>query len=131
MNKIVKLAKLNNKNRIRFLLMNPDSQALERRAKIKQNDLPSRKADILSSIGRLKNLTKNYGIDIEIKLFDQFPNWRLIIIGGSKVYLTFYSIEKEGYNSPMIELNKDINSNDTLFYPINSEFEEVWNFISK
>jgi hypothetical protein len=61
---------------------------------------------------------------IEIKLYAEYPVWRLLIVDGGHAYVGHYPRDKRGYEGPMTLLESD--NKTELFYPIHQYFATRW-----
>jgi hypothetical protein len=109
---------------IRFLLMNPKSPTLKRKADDEGDDWNAWKKDIEAQINRLKAIGKNNNIKISVKLYDEFPIWRMVIIDTSKMYLHYFLSEQQGPQSPLLEIEEKKNG---IFHSFYREYLELWN----
>ncbi len=70
------------------------------------------------------SMGKSFGIDLEIRLYTQYPVWRCMIIDNETAFLGYYPTGKRGYEGPMHVYKKD--EEGSLFYPVNQYFEKLW-----
>ena len=108
---------------IRFLLFNPESPELKRKAQDENENWESWKNDIYGTIKRLKSLATRDEIKIQVRLYDQFPIWRMYILDNKRIYLHYFLSEKQGPQSPLLILESN---EEALFWPFYLEFIELW-----
>lgn len=108
---------------IRFLLFNPNGPNLKRKAQDEGDNWQSWEKEISATIERLKSIAKSNNIKIQIRLYDQFPVWRQVIIDRKKIYLNYFLSGKQGPQSPLLEITS---REDSLFWPYYLEFREIW-----
>lgn len=73
---------------------------------------------------RFLRLARLCPIHFEIKLYSQYPVWRLLIADIDRAYTGYYLPEKRGYEGPMVLFES---SDETgLFYPVNRYFDFLW-----
>ncbi len=107
----------------RFLLLNPDSdyvRELEREGTSKEVF-----ADyIRSSIKDLKDARERFNPNIEVRLYNALPTFRIVIIDEERCYVSFYSTTP-GIYTPQIVFEKA--AGETSFYiPFRSLYEQYW-----
>jgi hypothetical protein len=119
-----KLIEIGRKNGdIRFLLFNPKGPELKCKAEDEGDDWRSWEKEISATIQRLKSIAKNNGIDIKIRVFDEFPVWRMTILDCKRIYLQYFLSGKQGPQSPLFVIDGKL---DSLFWPFFLEFKKVW-----
>lgn len=69
-------------------------------------------------LGTLPNL------QLDIRLYREYPAWRLMIVDNHKAFLGYYPPGKRGYEGPMFVFEKGVEG--SLFYPINQYFDRLW-----
>jgi hypothetical protein len=112
-----------NKGKIRFLLLNPESAYLEQRA-LDENEAPSSwRNDITSTLRRLKKLKTESDLPIDVRLYDAYPIWRVVIIDNKSLNVHWFLPKKPGHHSPELIL---LTTRDGLDIPIKRSFEETW-----
>ncbi len=119
--KIIEIGRKNGE--IRFLLLDPDSENVKKRADDEKDDYNSWKNEINATITRLKSLEKKHNITIQIRVFDEYPVWRMNIIDSNKIYLNYFLLNKQGAQSPQIEL---IENDNSIFWPLFNTYNELW-----
>ena len=65
-----------------------------------------------------------YELNLEIRLYSEYPVWRYMIIDNEFVYLGYYPRDKRGYEGPMFIHRKD--EAGSLFYPVDQHFNRLW-----
>lgn len=111
--------------KLRFLILNPDSPYVEKKAK-DEGDAPEVwKHDIQSSLSRLKEIQGRVrsGVRIEIALYDSMPNWRCVFVDDKIVFASFYPHGKRGKAAPVLVITKTSNS---LYVPFHTDFTALW-----
>jgi hypothetical protein len=94
----------------------------ERRASQKEIDLARNKA---RSVARnFLELSQYININLEIRLYKQYPVWRFMIIDNKIAYIGYYPKDKRGYEGPMFIHNSE--ESGSLFYPMNQYFDKLW-----
>ncbi|KGL59122.1 nucleotide-binding protein [Polaribacter sp. Hel1_85] len=125
-NMIKRLVLRKTNNQIRFLLLNPDSDSAISFNKARNFPIEVFKEEVNNTIHFLIDIREKSGIDIQIKLYDELPNWRMTIIDGFKIALGNYSpMSKDGYNSPQLIFKSGGNWN--FSHNLISYYEEKWN----
>jgi hypothetical protein len=61
---------------------------------------------------------------IEIKLYSEYPTWRLLMVDGERAYVGHYPHDKRGYEGPMSLVESDDKTG--LFYPFHQYFNTRW-----
>lgn len=117
------LKQLKSGYQVRILLMNPESKNLARRANNEGANLDAWKKDIGGTIDKLRELKKSYN-NLEGKITDIYPIWRLMTFANKEMMVTWYPNGKRAYYSHQFFLT---NTGDTpLYYAFNQEFSEAW-----
>ena len=110
---LVKLAK--NGNAVQFYLLNPNSRYLAIKA-LEEGDTPeSWRADIEAGIRRLLDINRKNSININIKIYDDLPLWRAIIIGGT-MHVSFFASGKQGIEAPVLVLTRPKDQERQTFF---------------
>lgn len=110
--------------KFKFLLLNPNSQNLARKAK-DENDSPTAwKNDIEAGIKRLETLRREIGPDkFDFRTYSIFPIWRGIFIDDIDAYISYYPHGHRGKYSPIIHFR---NIDKSFFNPFKDYFIELW-----
>lgn len=111
------------KGEIKILLLNPDGQFLSIRASDEGESPKAWISDIKATIERLKGLAQREHINIEIRLYDRYPVWRVTIIDNKNMHINFFLKGQQGPESQLLELN---NKENDLFEAFQLEFEQLW-----
>lgn len=113
-------------NQIRFLLLNPASDSAVSFNKARSFSIEVFRKEVSNTIHFLKDIKEKSGVDIQIKLYDELPNWRMTIVDGFKIALGNYSpMSKDGYNGPQLIFKSGDNWN--FSHNLISYYEEKWN----
>lgn len=92
-----------------------------------------RNSDVLIELARQKAnsiarqflfFAQSLQLNLEIKLYREYPFWRILIADNVKAYMGYYPKNKRGYEGPMFVFDADDNS--TLFHPVNYYFDRLW-----
>jgi hypothetical protein len=119
-----RLSLASSKHKIRFLIMNPDAQkAISKRARDEQVNPQAWPNDMQGAIINLKTLTDKKNIDIEIRLYDSYPLWRMVIIDNQCVYLNYALPARKINSSHLIKLDHSKNSLAHTFIKL---YENMW-----
>jgi hypothetical protein len=65
-----------------------------------------------------------YSVDIKVKLYKEYPVWRMLVVDNETVYAGFYAKGKRGYEGPMFKFDRA--DEFGLFYPMNECFDSIW-----
>lgn len=85
------LAELSHKRGdIRFLLLNPASPNLARRAADELAEPDTWSHDILATVARIKSAAKARNANVQIKYYDDYPVWRMIVCDRQRIRLNYY-----------------------------------------
>jgi hypothetical protein len=85
--------------------------------------VPGWKGEIEASIDRLRLLRDVHKLNIEVRLYDQFPIFRLMFINGSIMYFGWYPIGQQGIRGPLLIVE---NAQHSLYEPLRMSFNELW-----
>jgi len=111
------------KGEIKFLLLNPKSEVIGRKAEDENDDAASWRSEISATIQRLKSFSKKHNINIEVRIYNDFPIWRMNIINGKRIYLNYFLSNQQGPESPLLEITPVTNG---VFWGYLNEFRETW-----
>lgn len=114
---------------IKFLLLDPTSIHLPRKASDENENAEIWKKDIKLSIQKIKEFAASNNINIEVKTYDFLPIWRLIFMNNDLLYVTYFFKGRQGIESPLLKLRDD--QYDNLYRAFKFQFEEVWSYQSK
>ena len=112
----------------KFLLLDPESPHLARKAEDEGDNPDAWKREISANISRIGELCSKYPSLIELRVYSEFPIWRVVFIDEKIAIMNYFPSGKQGPESPQFILKK---GEDSLFDPIYKEFLEVWNYRSK
>jgi hypothetical protein len=116
----------------KILLLNPDSKGAKERAKDyftdRASDRPSFSSEedylngIKSVISNIINIKNEHNPNIELRLFDQNPQWRIIIFGTTAIIRGFGPGQRSD-RAPMLIYEQNSTS---LFHTYAEIFEDIW-----
>ncbi|UCE07863.1 MAG: hypothetical protein JSW07_07475, partial [bacterium] len=70
------------------------------------------------------DIGNQYPFNLEIRLYDEYPVWRMMLVDDETAYIGYYPKDKRGYEGPMFIFKRD--EQGSLFYPMNQYFDKVW-----
>ena len=70
------------------------------------------------------NLADDHDINVQIKLYKEYPVWRMIIVDENRAHVGYYPPGKRGYEGPLFLFDADARAG--LFYPVNRQFDVLW-----
>lgn len=117
---ILKVAE--NSGRIRFLLLNPSSVHLDRRAQDEGDDAESWRTEIEGSVRRLE-MIKNEGANISVRFYDAYPLFRMVNLDNTTMHMNWFLDGRPGHNCPELTLRVD---RVGLAAAVSRHFEELW-----
>ena len=110
---------------IKFLLMSPSAiENIRARAKDENDDPDAWILDMKSSILRLKKTAERHGLNIQIRLYDEYPLWRMVKKKKKNVFLNYALYSRKINDSPLIKMS---NNNDALSNTFIQSFDLLWN----
>lgn len=127
-----------NSGHIRFLLLNPDSDAAKKLTLAQQSpNEKSVKHKIEDSLDKLTNIAEriadqdeNLLKKFEIRLYDQMPIYRLTIIDNLRSYFCFYQIGCDGSNLKQFVIRQKNSATQTkqqnIFNCMSEYFQCLW-----
>jgi hypothetical protein len=69
-------------------------------------------------------LSETVQCSLQVKLYSDYPVWRLLIVDHRQAHTGYYPRDKRGYEGPMFLFES---SDETgLFYPMNQYFDVLW-----
>jgi hypothetical protein len=71
------------------------------------------------------DLGQQHTLNLQVRLYKDYPIWRMLIVDNKIAYVGYYPPNKRGYEGPMFVFRKD--DKESLFYPMNQYFDWVWN----
>ena len=119
--KLIELGR--DKGEIKILLLNPDSEFVKNRANDENESSRAWVSEINATVERLKNLANREHINIEVRLYDQYPVWRLSIMDEEEMYINFFLKGQQGPQSQMLYVK---NHDNDLFNAFLLEYERIW-----
>lgn len=125
--KLIEISKRNHS--IKFLLLDPNSIHLPRKASDENENAETWKNEIKLSIQKIKEFATNNNMTIEVRTYDFLPIWRLIFMNNDLLYVTYFFKGRQGIQSPLLKLKDD--QFDNLYRAFKFQFEEVWSYQSK
>jgi hypothetical protein len=121
--KLVALSK-NSSYEIRFLIMNPDERAnIEKRAYEEGTTADAWIHDMNSAIKRIQDIATQNRITINIRLYDDYPLWRMFIIDKKIIYLNYALPSKKLNASPVLQIK---GQSDSIYNSFFTHYEELW-----
>ena len=109
----------------RFLLLNPKSPYLEQHTRREGRSASVVAGVIRNSIDELKDFQSRNNLTIEIRLYDDLPVFRILIIDKKLCYVSFYG-NLQGIDTPQMVFKK-VTGEDVSFYsPFESLYELYW-----
>jgi hypothetical protein len=94
---------------IKFLLMSPSAtDNIKARAKDENADYKAWILHMKSSLLSLQKIAESHNLNIQIRLYDEYPLWRMIVIDKKRVFLNYALPNIKINSSPLIKMtNKD------------------------
>lgn len=89
---------------LRVMLLDPDSEAADRRAREIRESLETFTNGIQLAIARLRELA-DHGAKVEVGLYDTLPTWRLIGLDNI-LFVSAFGSSHEGHISPMYKITR-------------------------
>ena len=116
------------KFQFKLLLFNWDSPhfAEKMRDERRRTDNEIRQAKDKAKLVARQFLTlgEDTGMDLQVRLYQEYPVWRFMVLDEMIAYVGYYPPNKRGYEGPMFSFCKtDLLG---LFYPINQYFDKLW-----
>jgi len=118
---IIRVAKAGGE--VRFLLLDPNSAFLQQRAGEEGESPEAWRSDIAATIQRLKEFAAREGIAIGIRIADEMPVWRILIIDRLVLYVNYFLPSLQGSQSPQLEVAVIEHG---LAWPLLRQFEACW-----
>ena len=113
-----------------FLLCSPDSEGLRKIAQSARRDENSFRDVVLETLRALAVLKKNRAKNIQVRLYDDFPVFRLMFINDEICLASHYVLGKggDGSEAPQMHVIRIRESRDveSLYFGFRSYFERVW-----
>lgn len=113
--------------RIYILLLKPDGPGFKRRVTdLDKNDFLFNQ-QIIDSIDYCKTLVQKHKKDIEIRLYEDEPIWKMIF-SDRYLWLQYYDPADDVDNTPVYTLQtRDSSTASSLYYPLVRVFQRRWN----
>ena len=114
---------------IRFLLCRPDSEGLRRIAQSAGRSEDSYRKVVLESLRTLAILKNERAKNIQVRLYTEFPVFRLMFINDEICLASHYVLGKggDGSNAPQIHIVKTKSPDiESLYYGFHWYFERIW-----
>lgn len=109
--------------KLRFLLLDPQSPAFERRAKDEREPTKAWRSDLEVTVSRLRGYKESLGVDAELRLSSRYPIWRAIIVDREKVYVSVFLPGRRGTESTQYEF---ATSESEIALGLLKDFEISW-----
>ncbi len=94
----------------------------ERRETETEIDMARRKAQDVAE--QFLCLAQGFQLDLQVKLYSEYPVWRLLIADEDRAYTGYYLPNKRGYEGPLLLFESSDASG--LFYPVKQYFDILW-----
>jgi hypothetical protein len=107
----------------KFLILDPNSPNVEKKAIEEGDTATGWKNEIEANIMRLKQLRDEHHLNIQVRLYYQFPVLRVIFVNSNLMYFGWYPLGLQGIRSPLLIVR---NEQDTLYQPIRLSFNNLW-----
>lgn len=124
-NKLIQIARKNNHS-VKFLLLNPKSTFISEAAARENTSKEIWQSEITSVVAKIKELKEKHSLNIEVKYYSFMPIWRLVMMNGNLMYLTYFTDNREGIESPLIELVDEADG-DNIYRAYRDMFYGIWN----
>jgi hypothetical protein len=112
--------------RYRFLLLAPDSPYMDMFASRERGYSSSVIAgEIRNSIETLKDFRDRYMLSVEIRLYDELPTFRILIVDEKRCYVSFYGDLVQGIDAPQMVFEKAA-GNTSFYFPFRGLYEQAW-----
>lgn len=109
--------------RARFLLFDPTSSDLVRKAEDEGDNPDSWKQEIAAVLSRLSATARRFPQLIEVRVYSEFPIWRVIFVDDQMAIVNYFPSGKQGPDSTQLVLER---GRDSLYEALHKEFAEVW-----
>ena len=109
--------------RIRFLLLDPSSEAFVQRVRDEGESSDAWNADQQVATSRLGSYKRRLNLNIELRYFDSYPIWRAIIIDREEVFVSVFLPGKRGTEVSQYRLSR---VNEELAYGIINAYHTAW-----
>lgn len=110
--------------RFRFLLLDPESEYLDRFCQSEGSSPEQTREKIVATTKSLLRLKSEHGINVSVRWYDAYPVWRIAVVDNATAHVGYYQKGRKGYEGPRLVCPKS--SHGGLFGPFSIEFEEKW-----
>lgn len=111
----------------RFLLLDPASTHVESVEEREEKEKGRVKENIRETINEISLIRSVSGANIQVRLYDELPTFRIIIVNEAKCYVSFYSRQPGVFNPLMIFRSAEDSKDDKSFYtPFLNYFIHYW-----
>jgi hypothetical protein len=114
---------------VRLLLSRPDAPGLEKIAKMAGRDPRAYRDTVTESLRFISRLRNEEQKNIQVRLYGEFPAFRLMLINDSICLMSYYVLGKgDGSNLPQLHVVKTANAPDveSLYYGFTAYFYKIW-----
>ena len=118
---VVKLARSG--ANVRFLLLDPSSPLVAKRAGDEGSSAEVWEHDIKATTRRLRDIAIRHSVTIEVKYYDEYPIWRMLVVDRKSIYLNYYLDRKRFTDSPQVIMKK---TETGLVNPYVKYFDNLW-----
>jgi len=109
--------------RLRFLLLDPSSEAFARRARDEGESPEAWNSDQNVTTNRLKAFKQQLNLNVELKYFSFYPVWRAIIVDREEVFVSVFLPGRRGTEAAQYRLSK---VNEELAFGIINSYYTAW-----
>lgn len=86
--------------KLRFLMVDPQSDAFRRRAAEEGESAKSWALELDGTIERLSQYQRDFGLSIRVRYTTEYPIWRMIVVDKERVWVNAFLPGKRGTESP-------------------------------
>jgi hypothetical protein len=109
--------------KIRILVLDPSSPKCKQRAEEIGESLEDFAQKLTTVLGALKALRERRPLNVQYRLYNQLPVWRLLRIDDS-MFVSAFLPGKDGHTGPMYQIHRGAAM--TLFPAFARQFDEIW-----
>ncbi|MEV0294712.1 hypothetical protein [Nocardia sp. NPDC050710] len=114
-----------NRVQVTFLILDPDSDNLQLKARDEGEEPSIWVNDINASIARFRDLkTKQPELRLELYTYDSFPIWHMLIIDGKIGYIGYYPSDRSASHAPLYVMER-ADEKFALLVPLMKQFEHL------